>query len=393
MEQSVADRGHWDAVTFLLTCRLLRQRDYAAWCSGQITALEAAIDADPRWLDALLTTAMRYAEQQLKLTSIETTWRPWGDTDGDPLRLFHNDAQNQRFQKRLAPRRNRRQLDLFLDTPRTILLNRLRSAVRNRSADYHRLMRRARAELGNAPALTRLEAIHDALENETVADPIRWLERLMRVVIPAAKEEFPTGEYDVASPLWRAAAAAMVDLPFDPAHPEYHASYPLLQARDWEECLAAVDRVADWTAYPPLHHRRITALSAMGDHQAAREGWMLFCWLHPDAAASALATTDLRPDGLHGVWRQFTQLESACGEDAIAISDFPALIALRYPLQTEPPLFAHAGGTIGWRHYQLLNRLSAAEQRGAPDIALRQSLKQNSPGLLRAFLKQIPRPH
>ncbi len=102
---------------------------------------------------------------------------------------------------------------------------------------------------------------------------------------------------------------------------------------------------------------------------------------------------DLRPDGLHGVWRQFTQLESACGEDAIAISDFPALIALRYPLQTEPPLFAHAGGTIGWRHYQLLNRLSAAEQRGAPDIALRQSLKQNSPGLLRAFLKQIPRPH
>jgi len=381
VEQTLASYGAWDAVSFLLTSHRLRQTDYEAWRMGEIVCLENAIAGNPQRMVEMLEAAMQHAKS-MRLTSAPTTWNGWGKQAGQTLRLFHDDGINARFQLRLTPEADRPQLDLFMDAPHIVLLNRLRQAMLNRSPDKDALFDRAMDEIANEPALARLDTIRAAMAAPSLEHPRAWLDHLNTVVAPAARDEFPHRSMDLMAPLWRSAADAMLHIPFDPEQPDRHASQAFLLAHAWEQCLASVELVPHWFEHAALHERRIAALSAMHNHEAERAAWMMFCWFCPDAAATALDQADLHACGLHGLWQDFSQLE--CEPDC---EDFPALVALQYPSDArQSPVFKHARATQGWRHYQQIIALQTSEQHGDTDIDLRSALKADSSWLFQAFM-------
>jgi len=384
VEETLVTYGVWDTVSFLLVSHHLRQRDYEAWRMGGMTCLEDAIAGDSKPMMEMLNAALLHAES-MGLIGESITWHGWGKHSGHTLRLFHDDARNARFQLRLSPTSNRPQLDLFMDAPHTILLNRLRQTLLSRSPEFDALFDRALDEIINEPALARLDVIRIAMTTPSLSRPVAWFNYLREVIAPACRDEFHHHSIDIMAPLWRAAAHAMLDsitIAFDPAHPDHHSSHAFLLAHDWEPCLASVEQIPDWLDQPALHTRRIAALSAMRQHETEREAWMMYCWRCPDHAATALNEANLHACGLHGLWQQFSQSETAPD-----ITDFPALIALQHRTSpTQATIFEHAQHNQGWQHYQQITALLASEQQGDTDIPLRTALKTSSAWLFQAFM-------
>ncbi len=381
VEETLATYGMWDAVSFLLLSHRLRQSNYEAWRMGDAACLQDVISGSKQDALEMLEAALLHT-RSLDLASAAFTWSGWGKQSGKTLQLFYDHQLNARFQRCFSPRSNRPQLDLFMDAPHTILRNRLRQALLDRSDEYDALLHRAQHEIAEEPALARLNIIRNALLSPRIEDPVAWFIHLNETVAPAAHEEFSHRAIDIMAPLWRALANAMRDTPFNPAHPEQHASHALLLAHDWEDCQAQVLQIPNWHAYPCLHERRIAALASMREHDMEIAGWMVYCWCHPDSASQSLDQADLHGCGLHRLWQQFSQLETAPG-----VEYFPALIALRCGANTpQSTIFEHAAHTSGWRSYQQLTELLAREQGNGIDISGRSALQKRSPWLFQAFM-------
>ncbi|MDQ6951029.1 MAG: hypothetical protein Q9M26_05135 [Mariprofundales bacterium] len=384
VEQTLASHGGWDAVAYLLTNHYLPSEEYEAWRMGEVAFLEETqINGQPQLLERL-DAALAYA-QAMGLEIKPKTWHGWGNIAGQPLRLFRDEKTNRRFQLRLVPKAARMQLDLFMDAPQTMMLDRLRQMVLQRNHAVATLFAQARDQLGNHASLTKLEAIHTAMEGLEITQPVAWFDYLDRVIAPAAAEEFPRRANDIMLPLWRAVAQAMASLPLDP----HHASEAWLRAQSWQQCLASIAHTPDWHTHARLHRCRIAALTAMGEQTAAQQAWMLFCWLQPNDAASALEQSDLHACALQRYWQQFTQFDPALGTE-----DFPALMALYGKLETVSPAeFALAAPTPGWHHYQRIQDLLRHESPSAPDPNRRRALKASSPELFQAFMATRRRQH
>ncbi|MDQ6992659.1 MAG: hypothetical protein Q9M31_04235 [Mariprofundus sp.] len=380
VEQTLANHGEWDAVTFLLISHRLRQSDYEAWRIGEVSCLEKVIAGNQTRMIAMLDTALAHGIS-MGLIQSPISWLGWGKQSGKKLRLFDDEQTNNRFQLRLAPKADRPQLDLFMDAPHTLLLNRLRQALLARSPEQNSLFDRALSEISNEPALARLDAIRAAMNQSSIDKALGWLHYLNEVINPAVSDEFPRHTLDIMAPLWRQAATALLADPFDPAQPLNHASAVWMQAHAWEACLSSIAQVPNWHHHPYLHALRIEALSAMGHYEQVRCAYMLYCWLSPEMATKAMNQDELQACGLQRQWLQFIALENAP-----SIADFPAMVALQYG-QAFDDAFTHAHHTDGYRHYQLLCELLDHEKRSKEiDIALRSSLKHASPWLFHAFM-------
>ncbi|MDQ7010681.1 MAG: hypothetical protein Q9M29_02560, partial [Mariprofundaceae bacterium] len=282
MEQTLAEHGEWDMVSFLLTSHRLRQIEYEAWRMGDTACLEDALAGNKSRILSLLEAAMAHA-LAMGLIAESFSWQGWGARAGQTLRLFHDDEINRRFQLRLSPKADRPQLDLFMDAPHTLLLNQLRQALLNRTSVLDTLFDRAFAEMPNEPALARLDAIRAAMRS-AMDEPAARFRYMDEVIAPLAADEFPRHDLDIMAPLWRTTAAALSPLPFDPSLTIAHASEAWMRAHAWEAGIASIEQTAEWHQQPSLHERRIAALSCMGEHNAVRRAWMLYCWLFPDRA-------------------------------------------------------------------------------------------------------------
>ncbi len=381
VEQTLANHGAWDAVSFLLMSHRLRQTGYEAWRMGEVPCLEDAFAGNTQRIVEMLEAALLHAEG-MGLINAPAAWSGWGKQAGQTLRLFHDGDMNARFQIRLSPKADRPQLDLFMDAPHIILLNRLRQALLNRSPECDALFDRALDDIANEPALARLDTIRAAMAMASIENPVAWFAYLNDVIAPAAHDEFSQHSMDIMAQLWRHAADAMAHIPFDPKHPNEHASQAFLLAHAWEQCLTSVEQTADWFEQASLHNRRITALSAMHEHEAERAAWMIYCWCCPDAVVTALNKADLHACGLHTSWQHFSQLETEQ-----SIEYFPALMALKYPSNDDhPPVFELGQHTRGWQYYQQISDLLNSEQHGDTDITRRSALKANNPWLLQAYM-------
>jgi len=382
VEETLANYGAWDAVSFLLISHRLRQTGYEAWRMGDVVYLEDTITGNMQRIVEMLEAALLHAES-MGLISAPASWNGWGKQPGQTLRLFHDDDLNGSFLVRLSPKSDRPQLDLFMDAPHIILLNRLRQALLNRSPECDALFDRALDDIANEPGLARLDAIRAAMTSPSIENPVAWFAYLNDVIAPAARDEFSQHSLDIMAPLWRDAADAMAHIPFEPDHPNNHASQAFLLAHAWEQCLKSVEHIAGWFEHPSLHDRRIAALSAMHEHKAERAAWMLYCWCCPDAVITALDKANLHACGLHTSWQHFSQLETEQ-----SIEYFPALIALKHRLNNndQTPIFEQARHTNGWQYYQQITDLLASEQHGETDITRRSALKASSPWLFQAYL-------
>jgi len=381
VEQTLANYGVWDAVSFLLISHRLRQTGYEAWRTGEVAYLENAVAGNTQRIVEMLEAALLHAAS-MGLISAPHIWSGWGKQSGKILRLFHDDDLNSKFLVRLSPKADRPQLDLFMDAPHIILLNRLRQALLNRSPECDALFERALDEMANEPALAQLDTIRAAVATQCIENPAAWFTYLNDVIAPASHDEFSQRSMDIMAPLWRDAAEAMAHIPFDSEQPDNHASHAFLLAHAWEQCLISVEHIAGWFEHPSLHDRRITALSAMREHESERDAWMLYCWYCPDSSVTALDRADLHACGLHASWQHFSQLETEQ-----SIEYFPALMALKRRLNNDQtPIFEHARHTNGWQYYQQITDLLASEQHGETDITRRSALKASSPWLFQAYM-------
>jgi len=389
VEQTLAEHGVWNAVVFLLSAHRLRQSDYEAWRLGNIVCLEDAIFGNRQRILEMLDTAWRHAEHMGLLTT-SMIWTGWGHQEGTPLRLFHDADENTRFQIQLTPKADRPQLDLFMDTPKTILLNRLRRALLERDPECDVLFERALDDMPNEPSLARLDVIRAAMQSHVIENARSRFKYLDEVIAPAVMDEFGSRGMDILAPMWRASAVALQDTPFEPAHPDQHASEAWLRAHAWEQCVEAIESVTDWSRYSALHERRIAAITGMHPHpEDVRHAWAEFCWLCPQDAAKALDTADLHSCGLHRLWQQFSLMEPVQPVDA-----FPAFMRI-YGLHTsrQTTVSHEIQQTRGWQHDELLAGLISQEQKGNSDMGLRRRLKEANPSLLHAYMatvKSIP---
>lgn len=383
VEQTLANHGVWDSVSFLLISHQLCQIKYEAWRMGEVAYLEDVIVGKPQHIIDTLEAALQHATD-MGLISAPITWSGWGKQSGQTLHLFRNEKMNIRFQQRLSPAQNRPQLDLFMDAPHIILLNQLRQALLTRSPKWHALFDRGLDEISHEPALARLDVIRVAMTSPSIEQPVAWLAYLKAVIAPAAREEFDQRHIDIMAPLWRRAADALAAIPFDPKQPEQHASQAFLLAHAWQQCLTSLKQVPDWFTQASLHDRRISALSAMREHQAERAAWMMYCWFCPDTATIALDQANLHACGLHALWQHFSELENEQ-----YIGDFPSLIALRkLSIGDQAITLEHAQHTQGFQDYQQVTALLASEQQGETNIALRSALKTSKPWLFQVFMAQ-----
>ena len=132
-----------------------------------------------------------------------------------------------------------RQLDLFQDSPRTIAQNTLREAVLARDVPgagiaLERLLNLdpCHETAGDAGILI---TILEAPAPEGPGEGIEWLDALEREWGPAAARLLGTGDgRDFLAPVWRCIGEALGPRPFDPVHPERHASWAYRQGQDWE---------------------------------------------------------------------------------------------------------------------------------------------------------------
>ncbi len=167
-----------------------------------------------------------------------------------------------------------RQLDLFQDSPRTVALNVLREAVLARNAPgagiaLERLLNLAPDHERASDAGT-LIAVLEAPAPEGPDEGIEWLHALEREWRPAAMRLLGSGDgRDFLAPVWRCIGGALGPRPFDPVHPELHASWAYRQGQDWENLKRSVLDVPEHETTPALLARLAEAEYRLGDRTRA----------------------------------------------------------------------------------------------------------------------------
>ena len=117
---------------------------------------------------------------------------------------------------------------------------------------------------------------------EGPGEGIEWLHALEREWSPAAARLLGSGDgRDFLAPVWRCIGGALGPRPFDPVHPERHASWAYRQGQDWENVKRSVLGVPEHETTPVLLTRLAEAEYRLGDRARAIEHWFTLCWRAP----------------------------------------------------------------------------------------------------------------
>lgn len=207
---------------------------------------------------------------------------------------------------------------------------------------------------------------------------------------PAARELLGPGQAAKwLEPLWRDVGHALESAPFDPEHPERHASYAFEQAREWRCLRQSVLAAPEFRAQPVLLQRLATAEFRLRDRTRALECWFALCLLAPDDFADRVESTDFEDAGVARAW-QTAMAEGGDGEELTA-EWFPAWMLIHEPGlaralsdrdEQSPPATAY-------KNVRALQQLPPDEtdRAGSEVISLRSKLQQMHAGLLRSYLK------
>ena len=283
-----------------------------------------------------------------------------------------------------------RQLDLFQDSPRTIALNTLREAIlaRNAPGAGIALERLLDLDPGHETASDAgiLIAVLEAPAPDGPDEGIERLDALEREWNPAAARLLGTGDgRDFLAPVWRCIGGALGPRPFDPAHPERHASWAYRQGQDWENLKRSVLRVPEHETTPVLLTRLAEAEYRLGDRARAIEHWFALCWRAP-AVVRGLADDPGFPDAdIAAAWNAAQDQDA---EPELSPEWFPAWMLLQEP--SLAARLASRGENDGPRRaFDVVRDLLTNRANEARGIALRRELKTLHPALLTGYLDRF----
>lgn len=392
--QSAVDRvllshGEYIPVELLIDQGRLAYSDYEAWRCGELTSLEEALAGNRTRIHELLGEAARWA-RRLGFEAAPVDYAGWGAMAGRALTL----AAEADLAMALATHYRRRdpspQLDLFLDAGEAVLIKDLRAALATRQAQRaqslvedlasrfpeHRL--RSDAER-LCDALAHLEASAMAASAE------EEFQRLRGHLAPAAERLLGVGSRDFMTPFWRRLAARVDGLPFDPAHPERHASWLYAQCLDWRGVRASALAGGDPSAEAVLLTRLVEAELRLGERLSAIVRLAQLCWCFPAQAETLLDDGGFADAGVAAAWEAYQDLDV---DPPPAVDWFPAWLLLSEPglARAWPIPLAGEAGQAG-RGFAALRKLVAADGVEQEAIELRRALQRAHPGFLALYLQ------
>ena len=161
----------------------------------------------------------------------------WENNAGAALVASADPRLNALLSNQFRHTREHDQLDLFIDSAQTVVVNALVDALFERDAGkahqaLERLVRIDR-DHGQRFYASKLISALEAPVPEGFGRGLEWLERMEREWVPAAAALLGVRRRDFLAPLWRDIARALGPVPFDPSRPERHATRAYREGLDW----------------------------------------------------------------------------------------------------------------------------------------------------------------
>ena len=390
VQQLVVEHGEYAPLELLLATNRLGYEDYRAWRECRLETLDAVLADGAHEIRAWLEVAQSWAEA-LGLTPEPAVHHGWEENSGTVLVASVDPPLNALLSTRFRPAREHAQLDLFIDSAQTAAVNALLDALSARDAGKARealaqLVRTGRDHGQRFHAC----ALISSLEAPAPASPERGLEQLERMErewIPAASALLGARRRDFLAPLWRDIGLALDPAPFDPHHPERHATRAYREGLDWECLRRSALAVPGYEKEPALLVQLAEACWRLRDRVEAIESWFALCHLAPEAFERLIEAADFPDWALQSAWRV------ALGQDleyAMTPEWFPAWMLIEEPGLAAGLALRHRDDAPS-RAFDTVMALLAHPSPDERGIELRRSLKAIHPDLLDRFLAKRPR--
>lgn len=400
VERLVQERGQLDPLVFLQEIGVVSKTGLATWRQGKIATLQEVLQGDPLWIDGCLRQAARMA-RTLGLTprTVEVfRMDTHGHRQGLQISPTHDPGREALYTthyQRPKTGHGGTQMDLFLDTPETILVNDLIQAIANHNAQVADDLVKRLEE--NHPHNGTLEELHPLIKvitqkEQWVLTPLEGITFIQEEIVPLAQQTLAALTGRFLKPLYRMFDRALMHHPFDPQHPNAHRSWTLEQLENWKALAECVLLEEGWIQQPVLLQRRAKALFQLKRLDASLQVWVQFFWGFPHHAAQAIENQGDK--NLKRLWYSFIDRVEHRENDAVT---FPAWMLIHQPRlaeqreewleeaeeETPPP-----GKTAFFLMADLLR--TEKESPTSPDsLALRHQLKEGFPELFSLFMGTI----
>ena len=384
IDQQLSQQGKFCLIDWLLSENLLYYAAYEDWRYGRIETLEPEIQLASEALAELMKAVETHC-RALELNRESQDFYRWDERGGLLLasgrRENHDALTHQWLRSQDLPQR-----DLFMDNSAVMAENRLREALAGRQFDQAQLelqqlvsLNSQHLHLGAYQDLLNYgqhmqanQQIHgsEALETE--------LQGLQQEVLPLSQEVLGQGARDYLALAWYRLADNLDGQAFDPAKPQLHRSYALLQIPDWPQLNDCLERTPDLYKQPVLLERLAITRAALQRREAALLTWCVMMERFSEDAEKAIEAGGQSP--VAELWDSFWEFNDAWPND-----HFPAFVLARHPgllrhLQTIPALERPAS--------QAMIALLKCRQVSADEIVARERLQNISPVLLQMYLQE-----
>ena len=390
VQQLVVEHGEYTPLELLLATNRLDYEDYRAWRECRLETLDAVLADGGRKIRTWLEVAQSWAEA-LSLTPEPAVHHGWEGNSGTVLVASVDPPLNALLGTRFRHVREHAQLDLFIDSAQTAAVNTLLDALSARDAGKAReaLERLVRMDRDHGQRF-HASALISSLEAAAPADSERGLEQLERMErewVPAAAALLGARRRDFLAPLWRDIGRALDSAPFDPDHPERHATRAYREGLDWERLKRSALAVPGYEKEPALLVRLAEAHWRLRDRVEAIESWFALCHLAPESFERLIEAADFPDWALRSAWRVALEQDL---EHAMTPEWFPAWMLIEEPGLASGLARRHRDDapSLAFDTVMALLAHPCLDERG---IELRRSLKDVRPDLLERFLAKRAR--
>lgn len=379
----------YSPLEWLIATNNLAYDDYREWRRGEKPTLDDSLLHGPRQTRLLVEHANGCAH---KLDVAAATVDLYGTDEnaGARLKASADERLDELLRTEFHLKDDRRQLDIFLNTPDIAAFNQLFKALAGRdavAASKH-LEELAKADVGHwaiADAATMIQALN-APSPRDPATARRLLNTMERRWRPAATAVLHAGARDFLTPLWRAIAHGLEDAAFDPAQPRQHAAWAYMQGLDWTNARRVLLAEPTRAARPELLGWLAEAHWRLRDPGRAQTCWFALCWSFPDHFAAEMENPGFPNRAMRTSW-----LAAQNADPPITPPWFPAWLAVEPGASLgayEHFVKEDVGGSGPRRALQLVLALAA----GCTDrqhIENRRALQALHPALLQRFLDSL----
>lgn len=400
VDQLLLERGSYEPLLLLQHEGSLKYRHYERWRSGKSNdkgreCLDAMLSGDSADIITTLKHAAIYAKKLILQPSV-VNYMGWEDAAEKPLCLSRDRQMLEYLSTTYEPSQDRFQMDLFMDSPMTSVLNGIAKALSQRNPDEAEKQLRQLEEMDSGhPQIKVFNSLLEAQRN--LYDPVGnirdELEELELRVVPLAEDALKLEARDFLVPHWWRLSEALQGSDFTPETPKLHSSYTYAHAYDWNSVRTSIEWEDGWYEHPVLLIRHVKACTMLRDEPAVYLSVFKLCWYHPKYLDSVFNGNT--PSGLKLQWQFFED-----DFDELDRESFPAWFLMRHsgligslPVHVESeeddPSKSGSRKSKGYRSYQLVYSLLQARQQNNDDdeMLFRKQLQEVNPDLLKVYIR------